>query len=45
MSKTEGSHFGPKESDAYFPHYGAVTKFDRIRDQTHDRSIAWEIPV
>ena len=45
MLKTGGSHFDPKESDGYFPRYGAVTKFDRIHDQTHDRSIVWEIAV
>jgi len=26
--KDWGSHFGPKESDGYFPCYGAVMKFD-----------------
>jgi len=45
MSKTGGSLFGPKESDRYFPCYGAVMKFDQICDQIHDCSIAWEIAV
>jgi hypothetical protein len=43
--KDWGSHPGPKGLDGYFPRYGAVTKFDRICDQTHDRSIAWGIAV
>jgi hypothetical protein len=43
--KNHGSHFGPRESDTFFPCYGAVTKFDRICDQTHDCSIVGEIAV
>ena len=41
----QGSYFGPKESDSYFPHYGAVMSLVTKSVKFRDRSIAWEIPV
>jgi len=43
--KNQGSHFGLKELDHYFPCYGVVTSLVKICDQTRDRCIAWEIMV
>jgi len=40
-----GSHFGPKESDGYFPCYGAVMSLVTNLVKFHDHSIAWEISI
>src|ERR1700735_3267746 len=43
VEQTRGSHFGPKESDSYFPCYGAVMSLVTKSVKFHDCCIAWEI--
>ena len=43
--KNRGSHFGPKESDGYFPRYGAVMTLVTNSVKFRDHSIVWEIGV